>query len=66
MPANQGGPAVVRVQLEDSAAMELDYSVPRQDLRIPMNRFPTGPRSRLILGRARPARPAHAAVAATA
>lgn len=46
--------------------LELDYSVPRQDLRIPMNRFPTGPRSRLILGRARPARPAHAAVAATA
>lgn len=34
--------------------LELDYSVPRQDLRIPMNRFPTGPRSGLILGRARP------------
>jgi primosomal protein N' (replication factor Y) len=28
MPVSGGGSAVVRVQLEDSAAMELDYSVP--------------------------------------
>lgn len=38
--------------------LELDYTVPRQDLRIPMNRFPTAPRSGLILGRRRIATPA--------
>lgn len=44
-------PGIALVMAAVGRLLELDYTVPRQNLRYPMNRFPTAPPDGLILGR---------------
>lgn len=53
-------PTIALMMAAIGRLLELDYTVPRQNLRYPMNRFPTAPPSGLILGRPRAGAPAGA------
>ena len=50
-------PSIALLMAAVGRLLELDYSVPRQNLRYPMNRFPTAPPSGFIIGRPRGTRP---------
>lgn len=46
-------PSIALLMSAVGGLLQADYAVPRQNLRYPMNRFPTGPRSGFIVGQTR-------------